>query len=138
MACSAINSQVDVDGIYFIVNFNIHNGFGNYGKQEVTGLMAATIYGFNYIARTYLHYDANMNLLSVTHWDKAWVYGRMSALMFAAGMGNNAMVNILLDLGAGRLYKEKGCWQEKYLNIYTLIISKAFNSFLLKKSANCT
>ena len=42
------------------------NDFDGYGKLEVTGLMAATIYGFNYIARTYLHYDANMNLLSVT------------------------------------------------------------------------
>ena len=86
VACIGANSVLDIDAFYFS-SITI---FGwSTGKQ--TGLMAATTLGFNNIARTLIHYDANINVRNE--------YGHTS-LLCAAMAGNNNMIGILLGLGA--------------------------------------
>merc|ERR1712071_724491 len=87
IACIGANSSMDIDGLYFIpipFIFTWHAG-------KCTGLMAATLLGFNDLARTLIHYDANINVRNE--------FGATS-LHCAALVGNNNMVGILLDLGA--------------------------------------
>ena len=84
IACIETNSFLNIDGFYFLFT-------KWHGKSKNTGLMAATALGFNDIARTLIHYDANINVRNE--------FG-ITSLHYAALAGNNNMVGILLDLGA--------------------------------------
>ena len=84
IACIGANSSLDKDGFYFL-----YDKF--WGSGECTGLMATTTLGFNDIARTLIHYGANINVRNK--------HGRTS-LHYAAWVGNTNMVGILLGLGA--------------------------------------
>ena len=86
VACIGANSFLDIDGFYFL-----HYTKGLYGNDKQTGLMAATVLGLNDIARTLIHYDANINVRNE--------HGANS-LQMAAWNGNTNMVGILLGLGA--------------------------------------
>jgi len=88
VACIGANSFLDIDGFYFLNAKGMVNGNGKFKKN---GLMVATSLGFNDIARTLIHYDANINVRNK--------HGATS-LHFAAWNGNTNMVGILLGLGA--------------------------------------
>ena len=79
------NSFLDIDGFYFLLFTDW------YGKSKRNGLMAATILGFNDLARTLIHYDAKINVRNEQG---------ATTLHFAAITGNTNMVGILLGLGA--------------------------------------
>ena len=85
IACIGANSFMDIDGLYFL--------YDDYwwGKQKYTGLMAATYFWFNDLARTLIHYDANINVRNVKG---------ETALSQAALVGNNNMIGIMVDMGA--------------------------------------
>ena len=85
IACIGTNSFLDIDGFYFLC---MKKFFGN---AKCTGLMAAISLGLNDLARTLIHYDANINLRGIN---------RATTLHYAARIGNDNMVRILLDLGA--------------------------------------
>merc|ERR1712071_549880 len=86
IACIGANSSMDIDGLYFkpITIFNWHTG-------EYTGLMAATLLGFNDLARTLIHYGANINGVGI--------YGE-TPLHYAAAAGQVSTVRLLLERGA--------------------------------------
>merc|ERR1712071_190218 len=86
IACIGANSFMDIDGLYFL-----YDTLGWSGRHKHTGLMAATYLGFNDLARTLIHYDANMNVRNVIG---------ETALHLAALVGNNNMIGIMVDLGA--------------------------------------
>merc|ERR1719239_781115 len=90
IACIGANSFMDIDGLYFVYDTNDTSPFW-YGIHHYTGLMAATVFGFNELARALIHYDANIE--AQNGFDR-------TALHLAALVGNNNMVRILLDLGA--------------------------------------
>ena len=85
IACIGANSFLDIDGLYFTCPE------AWYGEIKCTGLMAATTLGFNDLARTLIHYDANINVRN--EWG-------VTTLILAASNGNNDMIGILLGLGA--------------------------------------
>ena len=85
VACIWANSFLDIDGLYFL------NSDNWYATRKQTGLMAATSLGFNDLARTLIHYNANIN---------ARVKRGVTTLIFAAANCNNEMVRILLRHGA--------------------------------------
>merc|ERR1712071_550801 len=85
IACIGATSFMDIDGLYFKYDPNW------WGSQKYTGLMAATCFGFNDLARTLIHYDANINVGNVKG---------ETALSLAALAGNNNMIGIMVDLGA--------------------------------------
>ena len=84
ITCIGTNSFMDINGLYFLYDTW-------YGRQKYTGLMAATYFGFNDLARTLIHYDANINVRNVKG---------QTALSLAALAGNNNMIGIMVDLGA--------------------------------------
>ena len=87
VACIGANSCfLDIDGLYFI-----HSNFYTWNLGKCTGLMCATSLGFNDLARTLIHYDANINVRNEIG---------STSLMHAALTGNNNMIGILLGLGA--------------------------------------
>ena len=87
IACIGANSFLDIDGLYFL-----YNGLYKWlDKSKFNGLMVATALGFNDLARTLIHYDANINVRNE--------YGQTS-LHCAALAGNLNMIGILLSLGA--------------------------------------
>merc|ERR1712071_508468 len=84
IACIGANSFMDIDGLYFLYDTW-------WGRYKHTGLMAATYFGFNDLARTLIHYNANISVGNVQG---------ETALSHAALVGNNNMIGILVDLGA--------------------------------------
>ena len=87
VVCVGADSSLDIDGLYFLQK----HVFAWSRKRKTTGLMAATILKFNDLARTLLHYDANINVRNEDGF---------TALIYAAAVGNARMVGILLGLGA--------------------------------------
>ena len=87
IACIGANSFMDIDGLYFV--YTTKSNW--WGSQTYTGLMAATVLGFNELARTLIHDYANIQAQNVKG---------ETALSLAALAGNNDMARILLDLGA--------------------------------------
>ena len=85
--CLRANRLLDIDGLYFLCNEKPLT----WDSESKTGLMSATVLGFNELARTLIHYDANINVRNE--------YGT-TALNHAAFVGNNNMIGILLGLGA--------------------------------------
>merc|ERR1712071_237038 len=89
IACIGANSFMDIDGLYFL--YDTPGWWGRRARHKHTGLMAATSLGFNDLARTLIHYEANMNVRNVKG---------ETALHLAALVGNNNMIGIMVDLGA--------------------------------------
>ena len=87
VACIEANTFLDIDGFYFSP---IANSRG-WSTGKYNGLMVATTLGFNDIARTLIHYDANINARNERG---------ATSLFYAAYAGNNNMVGILLGLNA--------------------------------------
>jgi len=76
LACYNVGSNVDIDEAYFRIK--------DWFDWQLSGLEVATLLGFNFIGRTFIHYGANVN---------------SSAIHFATWKGNVNMLRILLDLG---------------------------------------
>jgi len=97
VACIETTSFLDIDGLYFSFedNFLSFNHLSNrrlwVQESKYTGLMAATLLGFNNLARTLIRYNANINMQNE--------HGTTS-LFCAALAGNNEMVKFLLGLHA--------------------------------------
>jgi len=81
LTCGEADSQIGIDEFYFS-----YHGI----SDELTGLMAAILYRFNDVARTLIHYTRDLNLRNKQGW---------SALHWAASMGNNDLLKIILDFG---------------------------------------
>ena len=77
LACYSVDSNVDIDGIYFRIK--------DWFDWQLSGIEVATLLGLNDIARSFIHDGANVN---------------SKAIHFAAWKGNINMLRILLDLGA--------------------------------------
>ena len=87
VACIEGNRLLDIDGLYFVCNEKPIV----WDTKSKTGLMAATVLGFNELARRLIHYYADINVRNE--------FGT-AALHHAAMVGNNNMIGILLGLGA--------------------------------------
>ena len=94
LTCAEADSQIDLDGFHFSYKDNWSGS-----NAELTGLMAATIYHVNDVARTLLHYTKDFNAQNKHGW---------SALHYAARVGNTDILNILLDIGGDVNTKNKG------------------------------
>ena len=84
VSCGEADSRIDMNEFHFSFK-----GSWRY-KNELTGLMAATIYHVNDVARTLLHYTKDFNIQNNYGW---------TALHYAAMFANNDILNIILDLG---------------------------------------
>jgi len=83
LACYSVDSNVDIDGIYFRIK--------DWFDWQLSGIEVATLLGLNDIARSFIHDGANVNSI---------------AIHFAAWKGNINMLRILLDLGADVNWKD--------------------------------
>ena len=122
IACIGANSFMDIDGLYFVVDTTKAHWWGT---RKCTGLMAATALGFNELARTLIHYYANIEAQNVVG---------ETALSVAALVGNNDMARILLDLGADI---EKADFQGTTALIFASLVGHVSTvRLLLERGAN--
>ena len=85
LTCAEAGSQIDLDGFHFSFK-NLWSGL----RDELTGLMASSLYGVNDVARTLLHYTKDFKAKNKQGW---------SALDYAACAANFDIMNIIIDLG---------------------------------------
>ena len=83
LSCAGNDSRINLDAFHFSFTKHTNN------KLDLTALMAATLYNFNDIARTLLHYSKNYRARNKQGW---------TPLQLAARAGNNDILSILLDL----------------------------------------
>ena len=84
LTCAEADSQIDLEAYYFLYK-NLWSGI----RDDLTALMAATLYGANDVARTLLHYYVDFNAKNRQGW---------TALDYAA-VANFDIMNIIIDLG---------------------------------------
>ena len=85
LTCAEADSQIDLEAYYFSYK-NLWSGL----RDDLTALMAASLYGADDVARALLHYYADFNTKNRQGW---------SALDYAAIGANFDILNIMIDLG---------------------------------------
>ena len=112
LACYSVGSYVNIDGAYFRIK--------DWLDWQLSGLQVATLLGFNFIGRNFIHEGANVN-------------GTASHL--AAWKGNTNMLRILLDLGADVNWKNPG-WNETPLYWAALYGKRESAALLIERGAD--
>jgi len=115
LACYNVGSNVDIDEAYFRIK--------DWFDWQLSGLEVATLLGFNFIGRTFIHYGANVNSF---------------AIHIAAWKGNVNMLRILLDLGGDKNLKNRGQhgWNEPPLYWAALFGQTETGALLIERGAD--
>jgi len=111
LACHSM-SNVNIDGAYFRIK--------DWINWQLSGLQVATLLGFNFIGRNFIHEGANVN---------------GTANHLAAWKGNTNMLRILLDLGADVNWKNPG-WNETPLYWAALYGKREAAALLIERGAD--